>query len=409
MKKISLLTLSTLCAGMTYAGSFQLNLQGMQQTAMGGSGVAWPWDVSTIFFNPGGLSRLKGVEAYASGYFVSPHIRYVSSPEGSLSSDTKMHTSTPFAVYVGGPLKKDSRWGLGIGMYTPFGNSANWDYNWPGRYVIRSISLESFFVQPTLSYRINDYVSVGAGFVYGFGTVDIKKAIPVQYANGADGTAMLKGNANGIGFNAGVQIKATDYLQFGVSYRSAVDMKVNNGNANFDVPAAAAASFPATGFSSKLPLPSILTVGFGVRPWKKLVLQGDVVFAGWNSYDSLKFDFKQHTSSLQDMHDPRNYKNTVAVRFGARYQLCDELALMAGAAYDPTPTQSDLVSPDAVDADRTCLSGGLTYKPVPRLSLMAAVYYTTTSRREVTYTPDNFQGAYQIKSVIPAVGISYAF
>lgn len=409
MKKISLLTMSALSASMAYAGSFQLNLQGMRQTAMGGSGVAWPWDVSTIFYNPGGLSRLEGVQAYGSVFFVTPRVRYTESPSGSYMSDTKMRTSTPFAVYVGGPVKKDSRWGLGLGVYTPFGSSAHWNYTWPGRYVIRSIALQSIFLQPTVSFRLNDYISVGAGLVYGFGSVDIKKAVPVQYLDGRDGSARLNGNAQGFGFNAGVQIKATDFLQFGVSYRSEVNMEVNKGDATFEVPALAAANFPNTRFSSTLPLPSILTVGFGVRPCKRLTLQGDVVFAGWSSYDSLKFDFEQNTSVLKDTRDPRNYKNTVAFRFGANYQFCDAFSLMAGAAFDPTPTRDELLSPDAVDADRISISGGLVYKPMPKLSLMATVNYTTTEKREVTYEPARFQGAYQIKSVIPAIGIAYEF
>lgn len=410
MKKICLLTASAIAASsLAFGGSFQLNLQGMRQTAMGGSGVAWPWDVSTIFYNPGGLSRIEGIQAYGNAFFVTPRIRYVQTPTGDYTSETKMRTSTPFAVYVGGQVKKGSKWGLGVGLYTPFGSSANWNYHWTGRYVNRSIALESIFLQPTVSYRLNDYISVGAGFIYGFGSVDIKKAIPVQDAAGEDGKAHLDGKAHGFGYNVGVQIKATDFLQFGVSYRSAVNMDVNHGKANFEVAPIIAANFPNTQFSATLPLPSILTAGVGVRVCKQLTLQADVVFAGWSRYDSLKIDFDKNTSSLKDTRDARSYKNTVAIRGGAHFQVCKEFAIMAGGAFDPTPTQDNLLSPDAVDADRITISGGVTYQPVPRLNLMAIFNYTTTSRREVTYSPANFAGAYQIKSLVPGIGISYNF
>jgi len=410
MKKSSLLTASALAVStLASAGSFQLNLQGMRQTAMGGSGVAWPWDASTIFFNPGGLSRLEGIQAYGNLFMVSPHVRYVSSPTGDYEANTKNHTSTPFAAYVGGPLKKGSKWGLGVGIYTPFGSSANWGNDWSGRYITESIELSSVFIQPTVSYRICDAVSIGAGFVYGFGSVDITKAIPLTMADGSDAQAKLKGNANGVGYNVGVQIKATKNLQFGVSYRSNVDMKVDNGKATFNVPMAAASGFPNTHFSSTLPLPSILTIGAGYRVCKDLTVQADVVFAGWSRYESLSFDFKDNTSTLTDTHDPRNYKNTVAVRLGGHYQICDQWAVMAGGAYDPTPTRSNLLSPDAVDADRISLSAGLTYQPISRLTIMGTVYYTTTFRRTVTYDPDNFAGDYQIKSVVPGLAVSYTF
>lgn len=409
MKKICSLTVTALVASsMAFGGSFQLNLQGIRQTAMGGTGVAWPWDASTIFFNPGGISRLKGIQAYGSINIVTPNVKYIQTPTGGYSAETESHTTTPFAVYVGGPIKKDSKIGVGVGIYTPFGSSAHWGNTWTGRYVVESISLKSIFIQPTVSYAINDMISVGAGFVYAFGSVDIEKAIPVQDANGNDGQAKLEGKASGVGFNLGVQVKATENLRFGVSYRSKVKMDVKDGDATFTVPASLAGNFPNTTFDSKLPLPEILTIGVGYKFTSDFMMQADVVVAGWKTYDSLSFDFAEN-KSVQDTHDPRSYKNTVAFRLGAHYDINDQFAVMAGGAYDPTPTQDNLLSPDAVDGNRLTLSCGATYQPLPRLSIMAALNYTTTPKRTVSYDPANLQGAYQIKSLLPAIGISYTF
>lgn len=375
---------------------------------MGGTGVAWPWDASTIFFNPGGLSRLKGIQAYGSINLVTPNVKYVQTPSGGYSATTRSHTTTPFAVYIGGPVKKDSKIGIGVGIYTPFGSRADWGESWTGRYVVQSISLSSIFFQPTVSYAINDMVSVGAGFVYGIGKVDITRAIPVMDVNGNDGQANLKGNAHGVGFNLGIQLKATDDLQFGLSYRSKVNMKVNDGDATFTVPQSLAANFPNTTFNSRLPLPEIITAGLGYRFTKDFMVQADVVFAGWKTYDSLSFDFAEN-KAVKDTHDPRSYRNTVAFRLGAHYNICRELAVMAGGAYDPTPTRSNLLSPDAVDANRITLSCGVTYEPLSRLNVMAALNYTTTPRRNASYDPAKLEGAYQIKSLLPAIGISYTF
>ncbi len=107
--------------------------------------------------------------------------------------------------------------------------------------------------------------------------------------NGNDGQAKLKGNANGVGFNLGVQLKASDNLNFGISYRSKVKMNVDNGDATFTVPKSVEGNFPtglATGFKSKLPLPEILTVGASYKATSNLTIQADVVFAGWKTYDS---------------------------------------------------------------------------------------------------------------------------
>jgi long-chain fatty acid transport protein len=209
-----------------------------------------------------------------------------------------------------------------------------------------------------------------------------------------------------------VQLKATEQLQFGVSYRSKVKMKVSDGTALFSLPSSVAGNFPdggTTAFSTELPLPEILTLGVGYRVINNLTLQADVVVAGWKTYDSLIFDFNQNTPALNDSREPRLYNNTVAFRMGAHYKLREQVAVMAGGAYDPTPTRNHLLSPDAVDANRITLSCGATYQPVTRLTIMAALNYTTTPRREATYEPANLSGAYQVKSLLPAFGISYNF
>lgn len=409
MKKTMLSIAGLALSAAAIGGSFQLNLQGVRQVAMGGSGVAMPWDASAIFYNPGGLSRISGIQAYGSGYIVSPKIRFVPDNAGHTYYETNTKTSTPFALYVGGTIKKDSKLGVGIGIYTPFGSSANWGDDWTGKYITQSISLKCVFIQPTVSYKIHDMISVGAGFVYGTGSVDITKAIPIQNTNGMDGQATLSGKASGIGFNLGVQAKLSDNFYAGISYRSAVKMKVKEGDATFVVPQSVATNFPNTDFSTELPLPSIITIGAAYKPTKDLTIQADVVVAGWKKYDSLKFDFVKNTAALQDTRDPRLYSNTVAFRIGGHYQINKMVAAMVGGAYDPTPSDPNYLSPDAVDANRLSLSCGVTLTPADKLHIMAALNYTTTTGYHASYMPANLNGTYQIKSLSPALGISFTF
>ncbi len=409
MKKIFLSVAAlSLFAGTSFGAGYQLNLQGLRQLAMGGSGTAWPWDAATIFYNPGGLARLEGVQANVSGLMIIPTVQYASSATGTTAT-TKSQQFYPFNAYVGGPIKKGSKLALGLGVYTPFGSGLTWDNNWAGKYLAESIYLQSIFVQPTVSYRINDIVSVGGGFIYAFGNLDFKKALPVTNENGTDGQADLKGNAQGTGYNLGIQLKATDKLQFGLTYRSRVDMKVKSGNANFTVPSSLSSSFPNTNFSATLPLPEVASIGVGYRPIQRLTLQLDVNFIGWSAYDSLKFNFSQHTAQLQDQHAPRLYQNTVAVRLGGSYELGKKFNVMAGAAYDPTPVRDGYVSPELPDADRIVLTCGLTYRPVHKIYVMAALEYTTTAKRNSTYDFGGFNGTYQTKALTPGIGVSYDF
>jgi len=408
-KRIHLVTMALFLSASCFAGGFQLNLQGVRQMAMGGSGVAIPWDVSSVFYNPGSLSRLGGLQVYGSLFLVSPHVRYLQTPTGGYFFDTQTHSATPFAVYAGGNIRKDSKWAAGIGIYTPFGNSLHWDENWTGRYMVQSVSLSSVFIQPTLSYAFNDAIAFGAGFVYAIGTVDITKALPVQDLQAQDGHAELSGKASGIGFNAGLHIKASEKLQFGLSYRSAVNMKVKKGEAAFTTPSSVASEFPATAFSSSLPLPAVLTGGAGIQISKAFRIQADLVYAFWGTYDSLRIDFSENTQLLKDISDPRSYKNTLALRIGGHYAFCDNWEVMLGGAYDPTPSLDHLVSPDVVDANRITLSCGAGFRLGTKLNIMAGLSYTTTPVRHIRYEPAGFEGAFKINSLSPAIGMAYRF
>src|SRR5690606_9683148 len=116
-----------------YAGDFQINLQGVRQVAMGGSGTGNPLDAATLFYNPAGLSLLGGFQVNASGYIYSPSNGYASSPTGNYINHTAPNTSMPFAFYAGGTVNERSRLGFGVGVYTPFGRKLDWGTEWTGR------------------------------------------------------------------------------------------------------------------------------------------------------------------------------------------------------------------------------------------------------------------------------------
>jgi long-chain fatty acid transport protein len=394
---------------MSFGAGFQVNVQGVRQIAMGGTGTSWPRDASTIFYNPAGLSRLTGMQAYGSINFLMINTKYVSSPVESFEAESKPAVYTPFNLYIGGPIKKDSKFGVGLGIYTPFGSGMTWDDDWVGRYVIQSIAMQAIFIQPTVSYQINDLVSVGAGFIYAFGKIAVKRAVPLQDQNNEGGHAEIDGKSSGVGFNLGVHFKPSEKLQFGINYRSAVEMDVKGGQAKFLVPSSLASSFPTSEVTSTLPLPQVLSFGVGFKPFDDITIQAEANFTGWKTFDTLRFDFEENTPLLQDSKSPRNYNNTWAIRLGGLWQASDRLQVMLGGAFDPTPVANGFVSPDLPDGDRWLVSGGLTYKATDKLTILAALELGTSVKRESEFTPDNFNGKYQTKAVIPSIGVSYDF
>jgi long-chain fatty acid transport protein len=82
---------------------------------------------------------------------------------------------------------------------------------------------------------------------------------------------------------------------------------------------------------------------------------------------------------------------------------------MLGGAYDASPVRDGYVSPELPDANRWVITGGLTYKPISKLTIMAAVEYVTSEKRDAMFLPANFSGKYQTKAITPGIGVSYDF
>jgi long-chain fatty acid transport protein len=194
----------------------------------------------------------------------------------------------------------------------------------------------------------------------------------------------------------------------GLTYRSKVNMAVNNGQANFEVPASVAANFPDGSFKSKLPLPSVTTLGLGFKASAKLNFALDINYVGWKAYDTLSFDYENNTTSLIDTKSARMYKNTFAFRGGAQYKVTEQFAARLGLAYGITPVQNGYVTPETPDANRVNYTVGLGYEIGKHLKLDASFLFTHLERTD-TNTETNLSGTFKTNVCAPGISIGYQF
>lgn len=390
-----------------FAQGFQVNLQGQKQQAMGGAGVGTNLDAASVFYNPGGVALLKE-NSVSAGVSLTSESTAFRDGNSQQEYHTKSPISAPFTGYgVWGP--SECKFKFGMGIYTPFGSTIKYEDGWSGRFALTQMKLQSIFFQPTVSYKISDKIGIGAGFVYGYGNINLSKDLPVTDQNGNYGSANLKGNASGVGYNLGVYFKPTEKFSIGLSYRSQVKMKVNNGDATFNVPASLASSFPSGKFTASLPLPQVLTLGLGYNVTEKLLLAFDASFIGWASYKTLAFDYEQNTSTLQDTESPRNYKNTYSLRLGAQYKLSEKFMVRAGTNFEKSPIKNGYVTPEVPDADRWNFTGGLGYKPTERFVIDASFSYINFMKRTDTNMETNLSGTYKTRILVPGLSLTYNF
>jgi len=406
MRRLLLIALA-LFPALAIAQGFQVNLHGEKQVGMGNTGTGLLQDGASVLFNPGAVAMLP--QNYIQGS-ISP--LFFNSAFQSTGSNVQYNTATkiatPFTGYaVWGP--KSAPWKIGLGVYTPFGGLTDWGNSWEGKYVLESLNLKAIYIQPTISVKLTDYLSIGGGFVYNYGSVDLTKAIPVTNSAGQDGQAELKGSGKGYGWNAGIYIKTESGITFGITHRSEVNTKIDGGDALFtNIAPSVKANFPdGNQFSSQIPLPSTTSLGMGIYPCDKWTIGIDFNVVRWDVYKSLDFTYTEPVAGSLTTSSARNYKDALDIRGGAEYRATSKVALRFGGGFASTAVRDGYVTPEAPDANRVYGTLGFGYKVGNSLDLDVSFEYEHLMSRTQTNLESNLSGTFKTEVIIPGISLAY--
>jgi len=397
---------SVLSVSTAFSSGYQLNEHGSSAVAMGGAFVARAWDPSSIYFNPAGLSYVKGFNVMVGGTLILPSTTFT-----DLTNDavTKMNSLSFFPPNAYITYNFDNGLAAGIGVFTPEGLGTSWPQDWVGRFIITKINLQSFDVNPTVSYSfLNDMVSVGAGFDYVLGTVVLEKynSTPFNDTAGITPFIHMQGNAKGTGYNFGVMLKPYENISLGFSYRSKITYKVDNGTATFSQDASLSSLLPGGTVSTSLPLPTTWYAGIAYKGGNFSV-EADYQYIGWSAYDSLTIDFQKQTSAQQNSSVVGNYGNSYIIRVGGEYMLNDMWALRAGIFYDKNPVPDAYDLPILPDADRLGLNIGFGVHVTNNISVDASYMFLPFKQRTITTSAYGLNGTYNTTANLLGIDISY--
>jgi len=401
------------------ASGFQVGLTGAKNVGMGGTGTGLYLDQASQFFNPGAFA-FAPTGFQVGGNMAIPRISF--RPAGADQGQRTLQNTNvfPFSGFVGfGP--KEGKWRIGAGVYTPFGSELHYQQGWEGRYSLTDINLRSVFGQVTAAYAITPQFSVGGGVTtLLYGDVDLQRDIPVQAQGSAAPThAQLTGTADHkVGYNIGVMFKPSDKLSAGLSYRSAVDAHVGDGDVKLTgLPASAAGSFTATKFDVTLPLPDVYSFGVGVRPNDRLTLAFDANLVGWSRYQSLNFTYTNGVlGGNAASSSKRQYEDALAFRLGGQYKFGENFTLRAGTFYDMACVRDGFVTPETPDAARIGVTAGFSYEFAKRFGLDASFLFEDFMKRSQSQddlisngTADRVAGTYKTTIAVPGVQLYVKF
>lgn len=404
-----------LCLGgsqLLFAGGWQISLHGHRQIGMAHTGTGLAFDASSLYFNPGALSFIKRGGIQFGGSVMAPATSYLGPFAGDTVISMEDFIITPLYLYTAfrpAPGKKLQKWGFGLGLNNPFGGQTKWGDDWKGKFISQEFIFNTLFLHPTLSYQLTEKLGLGGGVSLGFANILRRKALDATDGiNNTLGSVQYTGTARGMGFNLGVYLKANDHMSLGITYRSGINLNVNQGQAVFNVPASLEQDFPSQNFTTQLRMPRSINIGLGYQTEDRFLLAVDLNFVGWQVIDSVRFQLEEPIEDLPD-YAARNYQNTYSLRIGGEYYANDRLTIRGGFFYDVSPVPQDFVTPEFPNSNHIGISAGIGLRVGNRFSLDLSYVYEFSGERTSIYEEAQFFGTYETTISNFGLGIGFQF
>src|SRR5262249_11321426 len=162
---------------------------------------------------------------------------------------------------------------LGMSSTAPFGLSVSFPNVWAGRNYAEDTTLRTYNVTPTIAYRINDWISVGAGGQLQYPTANLWSGLGASPATQLN----IGGRGWGFGFTAGATLNPMPGTTLGIGWRSAINQDIDGAlTVTGGVPATAGS------VSTTLKLPDTVTGSIRQVVTPQLTLAGTVEWANWS-------------------------------------------------------------------------------------------------------------------------------
>ena len=395
------------------AGGFYLQEQSPKETGRAFSGgAAAADDPSTIFYNPAGMVELEGLQVSTGGTLIFINSRQAN--EGS--TRTLPGQSGPIAIagngggnpfadvvpipsfYASAHVGGTPLW-LGLGISAPFGLKLEYDSDFFGRYDSLRSDLKTYNVQPSFALRLNQSLSVGGGIDIQYADVELTNALPNLTASAPDARYRVEGDDLSVGWNIGVLARIGP-ARLGVHYRSGMEHRLSGSQSITGLLGSLSAANGVQAVEAPLNLPDIVTASatFSLDARTRLMATGR--FYNWSVFKRLEIRPETGGKLIKEM----GYKDSWSIALGAEHQLSERLTLRAGAMFDKTPTNADLLSTRVPDGDRTWATAGATYDLNDHLSINVSLAHVFIEKQLMDRTDSFFGGLASVHTLSRSSG-----
>lgn len=309
-------------------------------TARGDAFVATADNPSAIYYNPAGISQLKGHQARAAVNFVSVEASYERDGMRDLRTDRDF-IPVPGFYYTYGPSNFPIS--FGAGYYAPFGLSLEWPEDGSFRTTTIRGELQYHTFSGIMSWQVTKCLSIAAGPTFNYSCTDLRRGIA------APGDEFkFTGDDYDLGATAGVFWRPLERHAFGLSYRSQTTMNYEGKSRVQPYPV------PIQDASARLPFPQVIIAGYSFRPTPRWNLEVDI---DWTDWDRVNTPVLKQASG--DVPLPLRWESSWAVEAGVTRYFDNGLHASGGYVYLQDSVPNEAFTPLVPDQDLHVFSAGV--------------------------------------------------
>lgn len=376
--------------GVWAAGGLSTSGQGDRAISMGGAFVAVADDGSAVYYNPAGLTQMKGQSVEAGVLLLQTKIGYTNKTSGIETSQNRKNVA-PYLFLSADKIKPVT---FGFGVYAPFARDSDFGTSGDPTFGDQSALTMRTDYSPVVAYEINPRLSIGTGLIVGAGKVN------QRFSASAGSPVIISDKADGYGFGGtvGLLYKLKDNLKLGAVYRSRMDVKFKGHRETiFGTDTQLDSSF-------NYHFPASAAVGLAYQPIKKLTLAFDVDWTDWSYLYEVVSKFESGADSTTTL----DSEDTVDFRLGAEFKINDTTSMRAGYSYMQAAFPSQWILPCKPDADNQAISVGMS-KALGNLKLGLMYEYLFTKNLDVDNNAYNYNGRYKVEQHSIGVKAAYVF
>lgn len=305
-------------------------------------------DASTAGANPAGMTRLERSQMLLAvqGIYVNSRFDTEVADFGGGDGGNAGGFVPSGGLHYVHSMTDDFKMGVSMGSY--FGLGVDYAGSWAGRYYVTEAELVTLGVNPGAGYRVNDWLSLGAGFSIVYAELTQKAAVNNAAVPGqaglSDGRLEIEDDDVGYGFNLGVLLEPREDTRIGITYRSEVDLEFEDTAPLKNIGPILQGLLNLSGLAgSKVNIDMTIPQAVMVSGYHQLndqwAILGNVGWQDWSAFG--KQDLTLSSTTARSFTKDLDYDDTWHFALGAQYRFAPQWLWSVGAAYDTSPVDGD--------------------------------------------------------------------